>query len=103
MSLLKSIVAGTSFRNICGFSSVGKGLEDSDGESLISWVAIDMIEVVGSCNDLGRGLDDGVGLEVLSELGVDGGSKAINQGSVGSGDLSSLWSSNHCVNKKDML
>lgn len=86
-------MSGSALGNMGGLTSVRERFEDSDSVTMTASSGV--IEVVGACNDLVAALDDGEGLVVGAEFGVDGGSESIDTGSVLSSNSTFLGGSKH--------
>ena len=74
---------------------VGERNEDLDGEVLVSGCSLEVIELVGSSNNLGCSLDDLEGFVVASAASVDLGLAVVDKVSVFLSDFAVLRSSNH--------
>ena len=82
---------------------MGKRNEDLSCEGFVSRVGIEVIEFVGSCDNLGFSLDYIEGIVVASAFGVDLGLAVVDKVSVFLTNFAVLGSSNHCTIKKISL
>lgn len=86
-------MSGSALGDMGGLASVREGLED--GDCVAVTISSEVIEVVGACNDLVAALDDGEGLVLGAEFGIDGSSESIDTGSVLSSNSAFLGGSKH--------
>ena len=93
--MLESIVTFLTELDLRALIGVGERNKDLDGEVLVSGGSLEVIELVGSSNNLGCSLDDLEGFVVASAASVDLGLAVVDKVSVFLSDFAVLGSSNH--------
>ena len=102
MTLSKCIMSLTAFGHWRSLISVRKRAKDSNSDCFISRIGLEMVELVGSGNNLRWCLDNFEGFIVASTLLVDLGFVVVDKISIFLCDLAFCWCSKHDVsyNKK---
>jgi len=93
MSELELFMSLTDLLDLGRFVSVGKRNMDGDGQAVVS--CLEMIELVGSCDDLGSSLDDLIVVVLMSALSIDVTSTLADEVSVLLGNLAVIGSAHH--------
>lgn len=95
VTLLVGIESRADFAHLRGETSVRKSDVDSHSVFVVSGLRSNVVELVGSGYNLGWDSNDFIGIVLMSNFGVDGGSETVDEGNVFSCGSSALYSSGH--------